>query len=270
MNAVRKFIEITSAGAVISCLQLLFTIQNLPRFSKMIFTCEWYGFQAIVFHGLYNLASVSVLSFINAPSHSLLNVGKRILNVLVETMAFGEKVGEQGFFGLVIALIGGITYSLDLDKCQLPITDKTKRKLQFLLLLVTVLPTLLFGLHYNSLQHYYKPTYTVAFATTLQQQAEKSLLPQHENAHDRHETLRDRKIILLGPHDRYNFGDLLFSKVLKRLLVNRAGYSESDILFGGIIPINLTDYGGEGNIRSMKQLQQMSREDSDKILLCCS
>ena len=262
MNAVHNFIEITSAAAMISCLQLLFTIQNLPRFSKMIFTCEWYGFQAIVFHGLYNLASISVLSFMNAPSHSLLNVGKRILNVLVATMVFGEKVGKEGVFGLVIAFIGGITYSLDLDKCKLPITDKTKRKLAFSLLLVTVLPTLLLGLHYNSLQHYYNPTYTTAFATTLQQ-AEKSLLPQQENSHDRHETLRERKVILLGPHDRYNFGDLLFCKVLKRLLVNRAGYSESDILFGGIVSINMTDYGGEGNIRSMKQLQQMSREDSE-------
>ena len=207
---------------------------------KMIFTCEWYGFQAIVFHGLYNLASISVLSFMNAPSHSLLNVGKRILNVLVATMVFGEKVGKEGVFGLVIAFIGGITYSLNLDKCQLPITDKTKRKLAFSLLLVTVLPTLLLGLRYNSLQHYYNPTYTTAFATTLQQ-AEKSLLPQQENAHDRHETLRERKVILLGPHDRYNFGDLLFCKVLKRLLVNRAGYSESsDILFGGIVSINMT------------------------------
>ena len=255
VNAVHKYIEITSAGAMISCIQLLFTIQNLPRFSRMIFTCEWYGFQAIVFHGLFNLASISVLSFINASSHSLLNVGKRILNVLVATMAFDEKVGEEGVFGLVIAFIGGIAYSLDLDKMKLPITDKTKRKLPFLLLLVTVLPALLFGLHYNSLQHYYNPTSTTAFATALHQQ---------ENAHDRNETLRERKVILLGPHDRYNFGDLLFCKVLKRLLVNRAGYSESDILFGGIVSINMTDYGGEGNIRSMKQLQQMSREDSEK------
>ena len=266
VNAVHKFIEITSAGAMISCLQLLFTIQNLPRFSKMIFTCEWYGFQAIVFHGLYNLASITVLTFINAPSHSLLNVGKRILNVLVATMAFGEKIGEKGVFGLVIAFIGGITYSLDLHKCKLPITDKTKRKLPIFLLLVIVLPTLLFGLRYNSLQHYYNPANSTAFAKTLQQKAEKSLLqlPWNPSTNTtRHGTLRERKVILLGPHDRYNFGDLLFCKVLKRLLVNRAGYSESDILFGGIVPINMTDYGGEGNIRSMKQLQQLSREDSE-------
>ena len=103
-------------------------------------------------------------------------------------------------------------------------------------------------------------------AKTLQQKAEKSLLqlPWNPSTNTtRHGTLRERKVILLGPHDRYNFGDLLFCKVLKRLLVNRAGYSESDILFGGIVPINMTDYGGEGNIRSMKQLQQLSREDSE-------
>jgi len=256
LNGVRKFIQITSGGAMISCLQLLFTIQNLPRFSKMIFTCEWYGFQAIVFHGLYNLASISVLSFITAPSHSLLNVGKRISNVLVAAIAFGEKIGEEGIIGLVIAFIGGITYSVDPSK--LPITDKTKRKLPFLLL-VTALPTLLFYLHsLDYASEFGYPLHSSSIVLGIKPVSYSS------HAHDTHETLRERKIILLGPHDRYNFGDLLFTKVLKRLLQNRAGYSESDILFGGVVPINMTAYGGEENIHSMKQLQQMSREDSEK------
>ena len=90
-----------------------FIIKDLPGLAKTIITCEWYGFQAIGFHGLYNLASISVLSFISAPSHSLLNVGKRISNVIVATIAFKEKIGEEGVIGLVIAFIGEITYYVD-------------------------------------------------------------------------------------------------------------------------------------------------------------
>eukprot|EP00957_Ditylum_brightwellii_P076075 5782507-Ditylum_brightwellii.AAC.1 len=45
-----------------------------------------------------------------------------------------------------------------------------------------------------------------------------------------------RNVILFGPHDRYNFGDLLFTKVLVRLLENRAGYDTDEILFGGVAP----------------------------------
>ena len=66
---------------------------------------------------------------------------------------------------------------------------------------------------------------------------------------------------LLGPHDRYNFGDLLFSEVLSRLLEQRAGYDASRILFGGLVPMNMTRYGGPPQIFSMKQIQNMSRND---------
>lgn len=75
------------------------------------------------------------------------------------------------------------------------------------------------------------------------------------------ENRRLRSIVLLGPHDRFNFGDLLFSKVLSRLLEQRAGYDASRILFGGLVPINMTRYGGPTQIFSMKQIQHMSQTD---------
>lgn len=78
------------------------------------------------------------------------------------------------------------------------------------------------------------------------------------------DNLRSRKIILFGAHDRYNFGDLLFTKVLLRLLETRAGYDTNDILFGGIISTNMTAYGGEEQILSMKRIQEMSRNDKVK------
>ena len=75
------------------------------------------------------------------------------------------------------------------------------------------------------------------------------------------ENRRVRSIVLLGPHDRFNFGDLLFSKVLARLLEQRAGYDASRILFGGLVPTNMTRYGGPAQVFSMKQIQHMSQSD---------
>lgn len=72
---------------------------------------------------------------------------------------------------------------------------------------------------------------------------------------------RFRKVVLFGPHDRYNFGDLLFTKVLLKLLQTRAGYRANEILFGGITSTDMTKYGGEEQILSMKKIQEMSRED---------
>ena len=69
------------------------------------------GKDAIIFHGIYNLSSISVLGLISAQSHSILNVGKRIVNVLIASIAFQEPIGTFGIFGLCIAAVGGIMYS---------------------------------------------------------------------------------------------------------------------------------------------------------------
>eukprot|EP00554_Chaetoceros_debilis_P003067 CAMPEP_0194086570 /NCGR_PEP_ID=MMETSP0149-20130528/21613_1 /TAXON_ID=122233 /ORGANISM="Chaetoceros debilis, Strain MM31A-1" /LENGTH=1080 /DNA_ID=CAMNT_0038769683 /DNA_START=479 /DNA_END=3721 /DNA_ORIENTATION=+ len=71
------------------------------------------GKEAIVFHGLYNLSSISVLGLISAQSHSILNVGKRIVNVLIASIAFQEPIGVFGIIGLFIAAVGGMLYSFE-------------------------------------------------------------------------------------------------------------------------------------------------------------
>eukprot|EP00536_Pseudo-nitzschia_multiseries_P002023 jgi/Psemu1/283431/fgenesh1_pg.27_\ len=75
---------------------------------------------------------------------------------------------------------------------------------------------------------------------------------------------KPRNVVLFGPHDRYNFGDLLFTKTLVRLLQHRAGYKREQILMGGLISTDMTPYGGEGDIQSMKILQSLSREDTTR------
>ena len=46
-----------------------------------------------------------------------------------------------------------------------------------------------------------------------------------------------RKIVLLGPHDRYNFGDLLFEKIVSRLLVDRAVEAQFKKIFPEILKL---------------------------------
>jgi hypothetical protein len=69
------------------------------------------GMEGIMFHGLYNIASISVLSLVNAQTHSLLNVGKRVSNVLVAAAVFHKPLGVKGVLGLCIAAVGGLVYS---------------------------------------------------------------------------------------------------------------------------------------------------------------
>jgi hypothetical protein len=66
-----------------------------------------------------------------------------------------------------------------------------------------------------------------------------------------------KKIVMLGPHDRYNFGDLLFEKLLTKLLQTRAvaHYRDEDVLRGSIISINMSSHGGPETILSMKRIQ---------------
>lgn len=70
---------------------------------------------------------------------------------------------------------------------------------------------------------------------------------------------RNRKVVLLGPHDRFNFGDILFDKVVSKLLMTRAGYSSDEILRGGIISVDMTKYGGAPTVLSMRVIQDLSQ-----------
>eukprot|EP00534_Pseudo-nitzschia_fraudulenta_P003550 CAMPEP_0201117488 /NCGR_PEP_ID=MMETSP0850-20130426/1439_1 /ASSEMBLY_ACC=CAM_ASM_000622 /TAXON_ID=183588 /ORGANISM="Pseudo-nitzschia fraudulenta, Strain WWA7" /LENGTH=450 /DNA_ID=CAMNT_0047381821 /DNA_START=32 /DNA_END=1384 /DNA_ORIENTATION=- len=70
---------------------------------------------------------------------------------------------------------------------------------------------------------------------------------------------RNRRVVLLGPHDRFNFGDLLFAKVVSRLLVTRAGYSPDEILHGGLVSIDMAGYGGPPTVLSMRTISELSR-----------
>ena len=90
-------------------------------------------------------------------------------------------------------------------------------------------------------------------------QLEFSDAPNNHNIISRR---RRNKVIIFGPHDRYNFGDLVFSIVLTRLLTARAGFDQKDIVLGGLISVNMSRYGGFENVVSLKQIQEQSRSDA--------
>jgi hypothetical protein len=72
---------------------------------------------------------------------------------------------------------------------------------------------------------------------------------------------RRRKIILLGPHDRFNFGDLLFEKIVSKLLMTRKNYAESDLIRAGLLNVNMSRFGGHESIISIKRARDLSRQD---------
>ena len=67
--------------------------------------------KAIVFHCLYNVFSITVLSLTSATTHSLLNVGKRIVNVLAAAAYFGVALSLSGKGGIALAAVGAFLYN---------------------------------------------------------------------------------------------------------------------------------------------------------------
>ena len=121
MSGMSNFCTITALAAIPATLFLVLVEILSSTGSKgtitlwMLETSGRAGKEAIFFHGLYNIASISVLSLISAQSHSLLNVGKRIFNVITAAIIFHEPIGPNGCFGLCIAACGGILYSCGPD-----------------------------------------------------------------------------------------------------------------------------------------------------------
>ena len=70
-----------------------------------------YVARAVVFHCLYNIFSITVLCLTSATTHSLLNVGKRIVNVLAAAAYFGVSLSASGKGGISLAALGAFLYN---------------------------------------------------------------------------------------------------------------------------------------------------------------
>lgn len=105
--------------------------------------------------------------------------------------------------------------------------------------------------------------------STTQQQQQQHLIVDSSRQGKR----RNRKVVLLGPHDRYSdFGDILAERVVTKLLVDRTGFvfSEDDeaantLLLGGIVTRDDMDHHGltpRKTVHSMSEIQKLSRADA--------
>jgi hypothetical protein len=131
-----------------------------------------------------------------------------------------------GIVGLCFAAIGGLVYK----DPQMVMKNCTRRNV------VVVLILFLLWQNAMSLQQFVPG---LTFDVTV------PALPTAQE--------KRRKVILIGPHDRFNFGDLLFEKVVNELLVTRAGYQQDDMISTGLIAVNMSKYGGTPRIFSRGQ-----------------
>ena len=79
-------------------------------FKSEVGASECFG-RAVVFHCLYNVFSITVLSLTSATTHSLMNVGKRIVNVLAAAAYFGVSLSVSGKAGISFAAVGAFIYN---------------------------------------------------------------------------------------------------------------------------------------------------------------
>jgi F0F1-type ATP synthase assembly protein I len=67
--------------------------------------------KAVIFHCLYNVFSITVLCLTSATTHSLLNVGKRIVNVIAAAAYFGVALSLSGKGGIALAAVGAFLFN---------------------------------------------------------------------------------------------------------------------------------------------------------------
>ena len=77
-------------------------------------TSEAMTWQALLWHPLYNLFSMLTLGFCGSSlTHSLLNVGKRVVAILAAMLWFGEPVSLGTSVGLIVVSMGALWYAYE-------------------------------------------------------------------------------------------------------------------------------------------------------------
>lgn len=100
-------------AALIALLAMLFSNLSLKAVVELIShknDVKTNLIQAVIFHCLYNMSSITVLSLTSAPVHSLLNVGKRIANVLSAAVVFSVPLTYWGKIGILLAGMGALLH----------------------------------------------------------------------------------------------------------------------------------------------------------------
>lgn len=110
-----QFVHLSLFGGIVSSAFVAFLVFTplLPLDDWTTFYRKGTSLSLVGFHATYNMSSLTVLAFLSAPTHSLLNVGKRIINIVVVMIFFHEALGYHEIYGLILSLLGGIWYSVE-------------------------------------------------------------------------------------------------------------------------------------------------------------
>lgn len=151
LTGIHHFARITGVAAVPSVLVTIFltlTTNKLPIREIIYFVCDqnessnsvddggaggaMSSFtKATLYHCFYNIFSITVLSMTCASVHSLLNVGKRIANVIIAAIVFRVPLSISGKMGIVLACIGACFYN-DNFEIALKQSGVTNRKYRYI------------------------------------------------------------------------------------------------------------------------------------------
>ena len=212
-------------------------------------SCSWDWLLSGIAHGLYNCFSFLALSRVSNATHAILKVGKRIAALFMAGLLLDDHLETRQWVGVGVALLGAHFYQSERSG-----TQKNQRTSKRACAAVTLAIATLMVVNIGAVvpQHFgLNKVGPLPPVNIFSNEVSETPLPNARRP--------ERKIVLLGPHDRYNFGDLLFEKILSRLLVDRVGYHEDDIIRGGARTVDMSAYGGHSDIISMKKVQEMSR-----------
>jgi len=184
------------------------------------------------FFVLYNFISLFVLSWTNPSWHSVLKSGKHIAIILLGSVQ--DSLSTVQYFSVGLISVGTLSYGL-----AAKFKASKQRVIAFWWLVMASMVVL-----YFTIQPQIWGTEALMLATVP---PKVSRAPK-------------RWVVLLGPHDRHNFGDLLFTKVVSRLLTTRGEnpYLESELLPAGLTKVDMSEFGG-AKITSLKQVVHMSK-----------
>merc|ERR1712159_92735 len=88
-------------------------VEAPDRLGDLFAALEYFRVELILFHPLYNFFSLMTLTFVASVTHSLLNVSKRVIGLLITLVWFHEPVTHRIMIGVVGAFAGGIWYTFE-------------------------------------------------------------------------------------------------------------------------------------------------------------
>lgn len=90
------------------------------NFVNVMELVELFTVELVVYQPLYHLFSLMTLTFVASITHSLLNVFKRVLGLVITIYWFHEEMTPRVMIGCAVAFIGGCWYTVEKHGASLP------------------------------------------------------------------------------------------------------------------------------------------------------